>query len=286
MTDLIRSAKPANHWSDYELTAYNITVSSRSPDEFFSTPDPSLDHIDPAIVNSPSAIVNSPAIINPPPGDANPALSNDAFRFLRCLDNSTGTYPKLFDDCFPEEMLGLLRFTSRLIFAFPRYATPLNICGRTRKSAQANTCLVHHQAFVLLVLVEDNALTLRTKVQARVVAEAIATFQLNNKKREERGLDPLDIMNVPCIIMNRTRPTFFVVPVTTELSDAVIAGQYPAVPTEVLRCATEAAHIQGTVIGMEDIEYRKLVLRRFLAFKEVAESHQERVLEGVTIPVV
>ena len=282
MSDLIRSAKPANHWSDYELTAYNITVSSRSPDEFFPTPDPSLDHIDPAIVNSPPAIVNSLSVINPPPGGASPTLSDDAFEFLTCLGSATGTYPKLFDVCFPTVMLRVLRFTARFIFAYARYTTPLNICGCIRKSPQVNTCIVHRQGFVLLVLVEDNSLSFRTKVQARVIAEAIATFQTNNEKRRGLGLDPLDIMNVPCIIMNRTRPTFFVVPVTTELSDAVIAGRYPAAPTEVLRCATEAAHVQGTEIGMEDIEYRKLVLRRFLAFKEVAKSHRERVLEGIT----
>jgi len=34
-------------------------------------------------------------------------------------------------------------------------------------------------------------------------------------------------------------------------------------------------------VGMEDIEYRKLALQRFLVFKVLAKSHWERILEGV-----
>jgi hypothetical protein len=272
MANLVRSAKSARNWSDYELTAYNITISSRSPDEFFPTPDPSLDHIDPAILNS-------------PPDDRNPTLSDDTVGYLRHLALATGTtHPMLFIDDIPARTLELLHFDGPGTLVIPGYAIPLNICGRTSRGADTSACLVYLPTFVLLVVVEDYALTHRTNAQARVVAEAIATFQSNNKRRRELGLDPLDIMNVPCIVMNRTRPTFFVVPVTTELSDAVIAGQYPTARTEVLRCATEAAHVQGTEIGMEDIEYRKLVLRRFLTFKEVAKSHWERVLEGVPVP--
>ena len=33
--------------------------------------------------------------------------------------------------------------------------------------------------------------------------------------------------------------------------------------------------------GMEDVEYRKLALKRFLAFKALAEIHWRRILEGV-----
>jgi len=45
-------------------------------------------------------------------------------------------------------------------------------------------------------------------------------------------------MTIPCITMSGTRPTFYLVPVTTELNDAVITGQYPATQTRILRCAT------------------------------------------------
>ena len=272
MASHIRSAKPASKWGDYELAAYNITVSPRSPDEFFSTPDPSLNDIDPAILNS-------------PPDDRNPTLSDDTVGYLRHLALATGTtHPMLFIDDIPARTLELLHFDGLGTLVIPGHAIPLNICGRTSRGADTCACLVYLPTFVLLVIVKDDGHTRRTNAQARVIAEAIATFQSNNKERRVLGLDPLDIMNVPCIVMNRTRPTFFVVPVTTELSDAVIAGQYPTARTEVLRCTTEAAHVQGTEIGMEDTKYRKLVFRRFLAFKEVAKSHWESVLEGVPVP--
>jgi hypothetical protein len=41
-------------------------------------------------------------------------------------------------------------------------------------------------------------------------------------------------MTIPCITMSGTRPTFYLVPVTQELSTAVIGGVYPATETTVL----------------------------------------------------
>ena len=39
-----------------------------------------------------------------------------------------------------------------------------------------------------------------------------------------------------------THPTFYLVPVTKELSGAVMIGQWPKVETKVLRCVTVAGH--------------------------------------------
>ncbi|KAF8836673.1 hypothetical protein BDN67DRAFT_973863 [Paxillus ammoniavirescens] len=58
--------------------------------------------------------------------------------------------------------------------------------------------------------------------------------------------------------MKSTRPTFYLIPVTTELSNVVITGQYPATQTRVLRCVTVARRAST---GMEDTEYRKLALK-------------------------
>jgi hypothetical protein len=124
-----------------------------------------------------------------------------------------------------------------------------------------DVCLIHTDpTFVLLVLVEDRILIDRADAKVQVVAGAIVAFQSNNQKREEYGLelDPLDAVTLPCIIMSRTRPTFYLIPVTTQLSKAVITGQYPAIQTCVLRCATPA---RRACTGMEDVEYRKLALR-------------------------
>jgi hypothetical protein len=162
-----------------------------------------------------------------------------------------------------------------------RFIIPLTICGQANRVAQTDVCLIHNPSFVLLVLVEDKTLSNPTDAEAQVVAEAIATFQFNNGKRREHDLDPLDAMTIQCITMNGTRPTFYLVPVTKELSNAVITGQYPTTQTRVLRCATVASHMRRASTGMEDTEYRKLALKRFPPFKALAKSHWVHILEGV-----
>ena len=88
-------------------------------------------------------------------------------------------------------------------------------------------------------------------------------------------------MITPCITMTGTRPTFYLVPVTTELNDGVIAGQYPATQTRVLRCVIVETHTRRASTEIEDTEYRELALKCFLAYKAVAKSHWVGILEGV-----
>ncbi|KIJ15760.1 hypothetical protein PAXINDRAFT_176326 [Paxillus involutus ATCC 200175] len=250
MANLIRTAKSGSDWTANELLAYNITVSSVLPGQFFLTPDPSLDNIDPAILNS-------------PPDDTNPATSRAAALYLDYLDLAARATQENFINDFAAETLKLLDFNDRGITVSTRFIIPLTTCGESNRVAQTDVCLIHTPTFVLLAL---------------VIAEAIAAFQFNNRKRKDRGLNPLNAMTIPCITMKGTRPTFYLVPVTTELSNAVITGQYPATQTQVLRCVTVARRAST---GMEDTEYRKLALKRFLAFKALARSHWLRVLEGV-----
>jgi len=265
MANVIRSAKSGSDWSANELIAYNITVSSLPPTEFFSTPDPSLDGIDPAILNSPSH-------------DENPTFSDVAAKYLGYLNLAVRATQESFIDNFAAETLKLLGFNERGTTVSPRYIIPLTICGDANRVAQTDVCLLHNRTLVLLVLVEDKTITNMTDAEAQVVAEAIAAFQFNNRKRKEHDLDALDVMTIPCITMSGTRPTFYLVPVSSDLSNAVITGQYPATKTQVLRCVT---HNRRVSTGMEDTEYRKLALKRFLAFKGLAKGHWLRIVQGL-----
>ncbi|KXN85097.1 hypothetical protein AN958_11701 [Leucoagaricus sp. SymC.cos] len=114
--------------------------------------------------------------------------------------------------------------------------------GAENRIAQTDVCLLHRPITVLLVLIEDKTLSNRNDAESQVIAEAIAAFQFNNQKREEKGLASLTAMTIPCITMSGTRPTFYLVPVTQELSTAVIGGVYPATETRVLKCVTVVAH--------------------------------------------
>jgi hypothetical protein len=79
--------------------------------------------------------------------------------------------------------------------------------------------------------------------------------------------------------MSGTRPTFYLVPVSMDLSDAVQMGQYPLKETEVFKCVTVLlGHNHRISEDMCDTTYRKLALQRFLAFKTLAESHWTKFL--------
>ena len=266
MATITRSAKSSSNWTENELIAYNITISSLSPDKFFPTPDPPLNDIDPAILNSSLAADTT-------------TLSIAASTYLAHLRYAAGATQEGFIDIFVIETLKLLGFENSRAIVAMHYTIPFTICGEADRVAHLDECLIHDTTFVFLVLVKDNTFT-GSPAEAQVVAGAIATFQFNNMKREEYGLDPLNAMTIPCIIMSGTRPTFYLVPVTAELSEAVTCGWYPKHPTQVLRCETVAAD-QDAAAGMENIEYRKLALKRLLAFKELAENHLVQILEGI-----
>jgi len=135
-------------------------------------------------------------------------------------------------------------------------------------------------SLVLLVLVKDKTIFNKTSPEAQVVAEAISAFQSNNAKREASGLPFLNAMTIPCITMTGTCPTFYLVPVSQNTSDAVILGEYPATETQVHKCVMTRVHARPTSEGMENIEYRKLALKRLLAFKALEKSHWEQFLNG------
>lgn len=157
-----------------------------------------------------------------------------------------------------------------------RYIVPLTVCGE-RHLAQIEVCLVHRPSAVLLVLVKDKTLLNKISCEVQLIADAIAAFQYNNTKRAAMGQPMLETMTIPCITMVGTNPIFYLVPVSKELSDAVMTGiQYPPTQTRVLKCATVAGHQRRFGDGMANIEF--LALERFVAFKSLAKSHWEQFL--------
>jgi hypothetical protein len=88
-------------------------------------------------------------------------------------------------------------------------------------------------------------------------------------------------MTIPCITMSGAQPTFYLAPVTLELSNAVATAQYPSSETVVSKCVTVMTRTRRANDGMEDTQYRQLALQRFLAFKTLAKSHWEVILEDL-----
>jgi len=67
-----------------------------------------------------------------------------------------------------------------------------------------------------------------------------------------------------------TRPIFYLVPVTRELSEAVATAQYPISPTMVKRCVAASNNRR---LSMETPDFRQLAVQHFTAFRTLAEAH-------------
>lgn len=270
MANLIRSAKSGSDWSLNELLAYKISIQFVPADDFFlSATEVSLEGL------------VDPSVLTLPPGADDPQISKATAQYLGYLDLATSAGRENAIDDFAIETLKLLEFNEHNSIIITRgYHIPLAICGDSNRTAQTDVCVLHRPTLILLVLVEDKTELTKADPEPQIVAEAIAAFQFNNHKRASRDLPTLNSMTIPCITMAGTRPTFYLVPVTQDLSDAVINGQYPVAETKVLKCVTTARHIRRVSVGMDDTEYRALALRRFLRFKALAKIHWEPILQG------
>jgi hypothetical protein len=239
MASIIRSAKSASSWTESELVAYGISVTEQSPEDFHGTPLPaieSISNLDPHLVSGTLSTQG---------------LSDRTLLLLHHLDLASGRQARdesAVDD-FAKEMLFFLGYQSRGLVLRCRQEIPLTVCGDTNRSAQTDVSLLQGSTTILLIVQEDKTIFNNSDPEPQVIAEAIAAFQSNNRARQDRHLHMLDKMTIPCIIMVGTLPTFYLVPVTEELSNAVSLGRYPFVLTMVTKCvvADDTVGVSGKV---------------------------------------
>lgn len=261
MANIIRSAKSGSDWTANDLLAYNIRVSSQSPDNFYGIPLPpaGLSNLDPYLVSGTLSTQG---------------LSDETYRLLQYLDlasRANAGHESAVND-FTREILRVLGYERRGLLLRSRYAIPLLICGDPNQSAQTDVCLIHGSSTILLVVQEYKATISTRDPEPQVIAEAIATFQCNNRTRARLDQSELDSMTIPCITMIGTRPIFYLVPVTRELSEAVATAQCPLSPTVVKKCVV-ASNSGRLSEGMETPDFRQLALRHYTAFRTLAEAH-------------
>ena len=267
MANLIRSAKSGNDWSTNELLAYNITVQRQDVINFFGHELGSIDHLDSNLFSSadPTIAVD---------------FSQETYRFLAYLDlasRANAGQESAIDD-LARSVLEVTGFDQRGTILRTRYDIPFTICGDIHRAARSDVCLVHLNSMILLVVQEDKTTFSPNNPEPQIVAEAIATFQHNNRKRADLNLPQLDLMTVPCITMVGTRPFFYQIPVTQQLSDCVATGQFPSQPTVARRCAPPARRRASE--GMEVPDYRRIALQYYDAFRGVAKDCWATFLDG------
>ncbi|KAN0088695.1 hypothetical protein V8E55_005752 [Tylopilus felleus] len=93
---------------------------------------------------------------------------------------------------------------------------------------------------------------------------------MNNRNRARVGLEKRDSMSIPAITMVGTRPIFYVVPVTQELSTAVERGEHPEQSTEVRKCVVGEKRRLSE--GMEKPDFRLEALKHYALFRPLAKS--------------
>ncbi|KAH7911637.1 hypothetical protein BJ138DRAFT_1006225, partial [Hygrophoropsis aurantiaca] len=104
----------------------------------------------------------------------------------------------------------------------------------------------------------------------RLVAHAIAAFQMQNASRVQSGLDPMEQKArnsmIPGIIMAGTLPTFVKIPITTALAECVCSGEYPTFPTVVHGYTPEIPTPVPQSEAMRPLDNRRVIFQCFEAF--------------------
>lgn len=195
----------------------------------------------------------------------------DVCRTINAMDLAMSRSPleeSAVDD-FVVRLFDMLGYTSRSIVVRTRKDIELVICGKSMH-AKTDVCLMmNHSEIILLVQEDKQHLEDRGDAEAQLIAEAIAAFQSNNKKRILAGLLPLKHCLIPGIVMIGTAPIFYKIWVTKELSDAVIYGTFPKTPTVVyFHLPSVPRPYRRLSEGMKPLDNRRIVLHCYEALKK------------------
>jgi hypothetical protein len=143
--------------------------------------------------------------------------------------------------------------------------TPLRYLASPGRPPQVDACLMDETDTILLVVKVDSRWR-GSDPEPRLISEAIAAFHNDNiMNAKHLGTDPLTSKVMPGIIMDGTMPTFFKIPITTELVTAVESGEPPQQETIVHAYHPE---VPRPGEGMKPLDNRSIILSCFEAFKK------------------
>lgn len=255
MANLLRTAKSGNDWGRSELRAFNIVVEYQDAPAFFG--------IDPL----PQPPVAAELLNNVEAEDMADERNYTLLRYMDLAMNPVPAQESAVDD-FAIELLKTLGYARRPRVVRSRVDIPLFICGE-QHHAKTDVCIVDTDE-ILLLIQEDKRHLEEKDPEPQLIVEAIAAFQANNDKRTRiLGQDAIAHKTVPGITMTGTSPVFYKIPVTIELADSVLMGQYPPIRTVV------HAHLppvprpaRRLSEGMRPLDNRATILTCYEAFKQ------------------
>jgi hypothetical protein len=256
MANIIRSAKSGGDWTVNELAAYNITIVPQNSSIFFGRdvlPLPNH-HLDLAERLTADEMENE-----------------DSYQVVRYMDLAMDPIPgeeSAVDD-FAMQLLRTMGYAGRAIGRDlrSRKNIPFLICGEW-KHAKTDVCVMDRSEILLLVQ-EDKRHMEPGDPNPQLIAEAIAAVQSNNRVRIQLGLEALDFKLMAGIVMIGTSPTFFKIPVSRDLMEAVQRGQYPDTPTVVAMHQPQLPRaLRRLSEGMRPLDNRRVIVACLEAFKQ------------------
>ncbi|KAI5984686.1 hypothetical protein EDD15DRAFT_1724101 [Pisolithus albus] len=256
MATITRNAKSSNDWTVNELDTYNISIIPEDCATFFGTdvlPLPDHHH---DLVNKLTA---------------DEMEDDDSYWVALYMDFAANPVPDEESSVvdFVRQLLHTMGYAMRAARRDlrRRKTIPFFICGEW-KDAKADVCIMDGYE-VLLVVQEDKRHMQVADPNAQLIAAAIAAVQNNNRMRSMVGSDVLGFKEMAGIIMLGTHPTFFKIPVTKELIQAVQRGQFPSTPTVVsMHVPTLPRPAECFREGMQPLDNRRIIIAYFEAFKQ------------------
>ncbi|PCH35992.1 hypothetical protein WOLCODRAFT_134036 [Wolfiporia cocos MD-104 SS10] len=240
MSNLIRSARSGDDWTENDLEAYNIQIQLQDAATFFGDR------------NMPPPTVDQEILTTQEAEDMLSDRNAELIHLLNLAMKPASIGESAADD-FAVELLKQLGYVKR------------HRVARTRKdfSYLIYVCLLDRlQNDILLVIQEDKRFQPDDPRDPRpqLIAKAIAAFDYNNRLRV--------MCSIATHLLVGTMPTFYKIPVTANLMRDVRHGTYPSEPTIVFAHVPDLPRPHRRYSdGMKPLDNRQAILRCYEAFK-------------------
>ncbi|KAJ7306836.1 hypothetical protein DFH08DRAFT_793238 [Mycena albidolilacea] len=260
MANIVLSAKPSNQWTFNELAGLNISIEAVAAPSFFGSALPDL-QTDPTLLAHPVLIENLTH-----PSDA---ISKDNSLFFRYLRHATrrftlGPATDSAVNDFTAFLLRMLDYDEPKGLVHQRMELDLMMCGQW-VTAKPDVVIMNDQDYILLV----QRYTRQAEAEPQLIAAAIAAHYENNRRLRTLGLPTVAAKAFAGIIMIGTAPTFYQIPVSEALVEAVGTGQYPPVATVVRKLFPPVHNMRDHLCdGMVPLANRQIILQCLGAFRQ------------------
>ncbi|KAA1478235.1 hypothetical protein DENSPDRAFT_845404 [Dentipellis sp. KUC8613] len=278
MAHLPRRAKSANDWTETDLEAFNIHLRQEDTATFFGTAE------------LPQSPVGQEVLDVLDAHDIKDADSADLVKYI--------------GGAMRGEEPAVLPFVSTLLWGtgYPkggqlvsqRNDFPFFVCGEWRHARTGAALFDPDETTTLLVVQNDHRFGEHGHEESefdsdsddsgyvndrdpapQLVAAVIAAFHSRNVSRELSGRRAIAPKIMPGLVMAGTLPTFFKIPITAQLLDAVHEGTYPAEPTVVSMHIPDLPDPEHWREGMKPLENRRHILRCLEAFRGFVQDHTD-----------